>query len=44
MRSMAMSHSMRQHDSIAYFIRSQPLFQNDDYQLLCLNNKPDLPS
>ena len=43
MRSMAISHSMRQHASIAYCIRSQPLYQNDDYQLLHLNDNPVLP-
>ena len=43
MRSMAISHSMRRHASIAYCIRSQPLHQNDDYQLLYLNSKPVLP-
>ena len=29
MRSMAISHGMRQHASLAYFVRSQPLYQND---------------
>ena len=43
MRSMAISHSMRRHAGIAYCIRSQPLHQNDDYQLLYLNSKPVLP-
>ena len=38
MRSMAISHSMRHHTNITYCIRSQPLYQNDDYQLLYLNN------
>ena len=40
MRSMAISHSMRRHASIAYCIRSITLHQNDDYQLLYLNSKP----
>ena len=38
MRSMAISHSMRHHASIAKCIRSQPLYQNDDYYLLHLND------
>ena len=42
MRSMAISNSMRHHASIAYCIRSQPLYQNDDYQLLHLNDNPVL--
>ena len=43
MRSMAISHSMRHHASIANCIRSQHLYQNDDYQLLHLNDNPVLP-
>ena len=42
MRSMAISHSMRHHTNITYCIRSQPLYQNDDYQLLHLNDNPVL--